>query len=71
MMYIKVLQQGLLNDPESNPKTYTAQEFVDVFGIEMLDYIEDLYFDFDDDEKDKNGHVSFWERGLFVEVWGY
>lgn len=65
---IKVLQIGLMNDPEKSPKTYTETEFIDKFGIELYDEIIDIYFDFHDDEKDENGHAKFWE-GLNVEIW--
>lgn len=69
MEYIKVLQDGLMNDPETTPKTYTAQEFALAFGVELFDDIDDIFLDYHDDEKDENGHVRFWEHGLFVEVW--
>lgn len=66
---IKVLQEGLMNDAEKEPKTYTENEFIEKYGIRRHDEIADLYFDFHDDEKDENGHVKFWECGLNVEVW--
>lgn len=66
---IKVLQIGLLNAPEKSPKIYTENEFINKFGVEIYDAIIDLYFEFHDDEKDKNGHVRIWEFGLNVEIW--
>lgn len=66
---IKVLQIGLMKDPETSPKTYTENEFINKFGVELYDAIIDVYFDFHDDEKDKNGHVRIWEFGLNVEIW--
>ena len=66
---IKVLQIGLMKDPETSPKTYTENEFINKFGVEIYDAIIDLYFEFHDDDKDKNRHVIMWEFGLNVEIW--
>lgn len=66
---IKVLQLGLMNDPEKSPKTYTENEFINKFGVELYDEIIDVYFDFHDNEKDENGHIKIWECGLNVEIW--
>lgn len=69
-MQIKVLQKGLMNDPEQNPVTYGENEFATKFGIGTYDDIADDYFDFHEEDRDSDGKVRFWRDGLFVEIWG-
>lgn len=68
-MKIKVLQNGLMNDAEKEPKTYTGNEFIEEYGVHCYDEIRDIFCDFHDDEKNADGHIRFWACGLHVEVW--
>lgn len=68
-MKITVLQKGLMNDAEKDPKTYTADEFIAEYGTYAYDDINDTFLEFHDDEKDADGKVRLWSCGLYVEVW--
>ena len=52
-MKIKVLQYGLMNDAEKEPKTYTGNEFIHEFGHYAYDEVRDIFCDYHDNEKDE------------------